>query len=485
MKNRSLLFIALIVAALAMCLVDCVRAADDSKVTPSDQLQFQQKNAQAQMQELQERMYRLAELTREAEPDDSARLLMAVRKAREQLIIEQMKQSLELLATNDYTRAANEEAEILKKLEELKKLLTTSDIDLQLQLEKLRTLNSAIKKLDAATVEEKRQRDRSGEVAKQPQPMDAKALDPLKQDQQQNRRATESITQTVKNLGGAATAAGAKLGGACQSMSLAEGQFGAAKPGDAQGKQNEAVEAMRAARKQLAEERDKILQELEKQVRRQVVENLTEMLERQKSIRAASETSLGRMKSAEVPRVTLVKIKQLGGAETAIVRIADQTIALIEETHFSVALPPALKRIQQKCAVVAARLDDSKLDEPMIDSQKKIERDLKDLLDTFKQLSASKTTPSSCKGCKGDKNKLLAELKVVRMMQIRVNEDTKTVDAERAESAAAAAAANLNPVLRDKILVVRDAQGEVQAAMQHIHDQLTAPDEPADGSDAP
>jgi len=46
------------------------------------------------MQELTERMYRLGELTREAEPDDSARLLLAVRKARESLIIEQMKEIL-------------------------------------------------------------------------------------------------------------------------------------------------------------------------------------------------------------------------------------------------------------------------------------------------------------------------------------------------------------------------------------------------------
>src|SRR5690242_13202767 len=58
-------------------------------VTDVERIQFLQKNAAAQLQELQERMYRLAEMTRDAEPDDAAKLLMAVRKAREQLIIEQ------------------------------------------------------------------------------------------------------------------------------------------------------------------------------------------------------------------------------------------------------------------------------------------------------------------------------------------------------------------------------------------------------------
>ena len=43
----------------------------------ADPLQFLQRNVEAQMQELQERMFRLAELTRETEPTDSARLLLA------------------------------------------------------------------------------------------------------------------------------------------------------------------------------------------------------------------------------------------------------------------------------------------------------------------------------------------------------------------------------------------------------------------------
>src|SRR5688572_27114958 len=176
-------------ALLALLPARPTRAGDDKQpVSPAEQLQFQQKNAQAQMQELQERMFRLAELTRETEPDDASRLLMAVRKAREQLILEQMAQALELLATKDFTHAADEQAEVIRKLEELKRLLTSTDLDLQLQLEKLRALNQAIAKLDAATKEEKRQRDRSGDLAKKP-PADANALNAHQQDQKHNRRA--------------------------------------------------------------------------------------------------------------------------------------------------------------------------------------------------------------------------------------------------------------------------------------------------------
>ena len=70
-------------------------AADDKPVTETDKLQFTQKQVQALMQELQERMFHLAELTKQAEPDNSTRLVLALRKAREQLIVEEMREILE------------------------------------------------------------------------------------------------------------------------------------------------------------------------------------------------------------------------------------------------------------------------------------------------------------------------------------------------------------------------------------------------------
>src|SRR5688500_9125854 len=59
-------------------------AATTKPVTEGDQVECQQKDASAQFQELEERMFRLAELIRESEPSDSARLLMGVQRAREE-----------------------------------------------------------------------------------------------------------------------------------------------------------------------------------------------------------------------------------------------------------------------------------------------------------------------------------------------------------------------------------------------------------------
>ena len=272
------------------------QASDKQKVTDNDQIQFQQKTVEAQMQELEDRMYHLAELTRDTEPDDSSRLLMAVRKASEDLIIEQMRDCIDQLTKADLSKATDEQEKILIKLNELKKLLTTTDLDLQMQLDKLKKLNDAIAKLDKGIKEEHRLEKNTGEMAKaapttNPSTPAAAAMATPKTDQAQNRKATEAVAQTMKDLGPEPAKAADKLGNAAQNMSLAEGHLGKGNPGQASPLQTQAAQKMEEAKADLEKERQKLLDELEHQVRQQVVANIQEMLDRQKSIRGATEAA--------------------------------------------------------------------------------------------------------------------------------------------------------------------------------------------------
>src|SRR5258706_15844921 len=108
-----------------------------SKVSDAEQIEFLQKNVQAQMQELQERMFRLADMVRAAEPGDAAKLILALRRSREELILEEMKDVLDHLSQKDLGRATVETQEVIKKLERLKELLLSTDLDLQLALERI------------------------------------------------------------------------------------------------------------------------------------------------------------------------------------------------------------------------------------------------------------------------------------------------------------------------------------------------------------
>lgn len=484
-KTVRLLLASSAVALLAFGVIPTARAQEQPKpaagagtkkdsitgkavISEAEKLQFLQKNAQAQLQELQERMYRLAEMTREAEPDDAAKLLMAVRKAREQLIIEQMKETHDLLGRSDLGNAVEEQKQVLVKLEELKKLLLSTNLDLQMQLERLRKLQAALAKLEGVMKEEVRQQGESAKLAaeaKKPAALDAKPFDGLKQDQARNRQATDAVAQAAQELGQAGAKAGENLGGASKSMSGAEAKLGEKQAGDAEKKQQEAVEALKKAKEELERERKKLLEEIAKQVRGQVIENLTHMRERQEQVRKATEALAPRMKSAE--REATLRAKELSTAEEHIVNVAGQTVELIEETQFSVALPPAIRAIESQCVYVTADLNAAKVDEALVTAEKKIEREIAELLDTLKQSASMATSQGGeCKSCGNNKNKLLAELKILRMLQVRVNTDTRDADASRA------ALAELSQPLRDKIVSVRDGQDQVRGAMDKLHESV-------------
>jgi len=468
MKVISRILLGLI--GLAMLCAATQAAADEkspaTSVSETDKLQFTQKQIQALMVELQDRMFHLAELTKQAEPDNSTRLLLALRKAREQLIVEQMREILEKLDKKDLSKATDDTKDVLIKLEELKKLLIAADLELQLQLERLRQLQAAMRQLDQAIKVEKQQKSESEALdglKKKGKEAKPQALDAAKQAQAANRQRTDDIAGTVKSLGHLEPAA-ASLASASQSMSKAEGNLGNGKPGEAGSEQAEALKRLAAARSQLEQERQRMLQELQQQVKQVVIANLQDMLDRQTAIRRATE-SLSPKLAKE--REAVIQVQQLAPAEQRAAAICQQTLDLVNETEFSVALGPALESIEKDMLIVSGDLTAGRGNQRVIASEVGIEQDLKDLLDTFKEMpTLDGQCDSQCQGCKGNMNKLLAELKIVRMMQMRVNKGT--VDAD-GEARRAAAIAELPAELREKIGKLRDGQETIRDTVDRLH----------------
>jgi hypothetical protein len=232
--------------------------------------------------------------------------------------------------------------------------------------------------------------------------------------------------------------------------------------------QGESIKKLGEAKASLEDARKKLMEEIEKQVRKQVIENLQEMLERQTAVRQATERLSPKLASGD--REASINVKKLSTPEQRIVSICDSTIDLIEQTQFSQVLPMALKSVQRRMLYVTADLGAGRGSSQTIEAEKQIEKDLADLIDTFKQLNNSSNQPSQCKGCKGDKNKLLAELKVLRMLQVRVNEETKDADGRRS-----AAMKELPTELKKKIGSVADMQSQVEEATDKLH-HSTCPD---------
>jgi hypothetical protein len=257
-------------------------------------------------------------------------------------------------------------------------------------------------------------------------------------------------------------------------MSNAEKGLGLGKPGDASTNQAEATKKLQEARDELEKERQRVAEALQKQIKGVVIENLQDMLDRQGAVRHATETLSPRLAK---DRAAVLQLQQLEKPEERIAAICHETLDLVNETEFSVALPPALENLERNMFYVAGDLKGGRGDQRVIATEMSIEEDLQDLLDTFKSMTEGKSQCKGCKGCKGNKNKLLAELKVVRMLQMRVNKGTLDVDADAHR---AQAAAELPPELREKIGKVRDGEGAARDAMEKLHQQY-GPGQPDEG----
>jgi hypothetical protein len=101
-------------------------------------------------------------------------------------------------------------------------------------------------------VEEKRLQRQSTKLAENP---NQAKYDAPQHQQVQNRQSTDTVAQSLKDLGPEEAAAAGTLGNATRSMSLAEGRLGAGQPGDAADQQTQAVKKMQDARDQLEKER--------------------------------------------------------------------------------------------------------------------------------------------------------------------------------------------------------------------------------------
>jgi hypothetical protein len=410
-------------------------ARSNRPVTAEEKIKFEQDKAHAHMRELEGRMFRVAELLRPSQPDDSARLLMGVAKSREQLIVEEMREASELIATLDLNKATAEEKEVIAKLEELKRLLLTNDLDLELKLEQLRKLREAQNSLARLTARERQQLAQTEPLANTAK-TEPKTLAGLKNNEHRNQRSGEDLEQLVKRLGPQAAPAAGALGGACQSMGGACKGLGGGQCKAAAGDQAKAIEKLNQAAAALREAEAKLKQEIESLARQRVIENLTKMIAQQKQVREATRRLVPRV--AEKQRQAVLAVRQLAPLEESIAGLCRSSIELVEMTGFSVVLPSALGAIEGDMNSVADSLRDGKADDELVARQQKIETDLQALLEALKDAANASSSPSRCKGCKGDKNKLLSEVRMLRWMEGALNKDTRVVDRSKLESKIAA-----------------------------------------------
>jgi hypothetical protein len=458
MRSVSLVLCCLFV----LCAAASLQAQEKPKeVAPQETIQFEQDKAQAHMRELEQRMFRLAELIRDAQPEDAARLKLGVERARDTLIADRMSQASQLLSTLKLEQAALGQKEIIAELEELKRLLLSTDIDLQLKLEQLKKLKDARARIEALVRKEKVQLNDTKAAT------DARRDDDfisLKDNEERNKRLGEDIEQMLKQFGGAAASAAGAVNGAVQNIGNAAGKLGEKNGMEANKEQKEAIDKLSKADANLAEVQSALEKELEAFVRQRVMETLAQMIVEQVQVRQTTEKLAPRV--AEGRKETVLAVKRLSESEEKIVQLGEEALGLCELVEFSMAFPPALRGVIDSMELVAAELNSGRANDSVIGREKQIEDDLQELLNALKQASRGGGSAGGGGGGGQDQNlnKLIAEVKMLRWMEIALNKETKKAQQEFAGKSPK------EPDFVVRLNALSAQQQKIQDITQRLHD---------------
>lgn len=413
----------------------------DAPVKPSETLRFDQEKALANLRELEDRMMRLGDLLRDAKPEDSARLLLGVQRAREELIAEQMQEASGLLAKLDLERAASEQQEVIVKLERLRELLLNADIDLTLKLAQLRQLRQLRESLGQLIANEQRQLDQTEGSPSDPEP--------LEEGERRNERSAESLSQQMRSQLGEGQAAATCVAEGGQAMGTAAARLGESKCDAATESQRQAIDRLQEGDRKLDELQRRLREEVESGARQRVMELVKQLLDQQTKVREGTERAAGR----EADEVRAALLRRLASAQADLAVVCAEAREIAELAEFSFTLPEVLGDIQHGMGQVADGLRAGLADNSLVDRQRELEAELQSLLDALKTASQpAPPTNSQCQGgCCSNKFKLLAEVRMLHGMQQKVSRQTR--------------------VLRDRELSGSAVGEEIRAEGERLHVQ--------------
>ena len=447
-------------------------AADEPKagtdIPEQSQIRFEQDRAEAHMRELEHRMFRLAELLKESEPDDASRLILGVQRAREELIADRMKGASTLLEELQLSKAVSQQTEIIEQLEALRELLLSIDIDLELKLEQLRKLREA-QRLLANLID--RETDQNAETEKA-EAKDAKPsageTDALKNTEDRNRRLAEDLIAKLARFGNRAATASGQIGKASSSMKSASAKLGSGQCKAASKDQAKALEKLDEAEANLRDLEQELQKELEKFVLRRIMETLDVMVAQQRAVR--EDTARLSTRATEGQASAVAAVKELQPAESELLDQCDYIVELCELVNLSHMLPAAIESVGSEIETVVTDLGEGRATDTVIETELKIEQDLLALRDALKEASRpGGQGGGQCKGCNGNRNKLLAELKMLRWMQTSL--------LKRSERLAAQATEGSLPIdsVDTRSQPLSDQQRSLQRLTLELHD-MSCPD---------
>lgn len=467
-----LLLAALAFGALAPMSVHA-QAIKGEDATEADGAKFQNERARQHMLELEQRMFRLAEMLKESQPEDAQRLIMGVERSREKLLVQRMDSVSDLISGLELNEASGKIESVIDELRAIKKLLLTADLEAAIKQEQLRKIKGAIKDIEAIEAQEAENQGQSDKLAEDGEPSDA-AMKGLGEAEKRNKEATDRLSDKVGDINPADPSLGEaqkSLGEASKSMGEASDQLSKGQsPSGASESQGDARKKLDDAKKKLEAARDKLQKELERKIRGLVVDNLRAMLKQQTQIREQLELVSDQADQGDARAI--VQVRSFAAPEQEIITLAEETIELTELVEFSVALPPALSAVRDRMMYLVDDYSAGLGGPAVVAATKQVEADLEALIDAM-EMSNQNQDPKDQKPNEGNPreqeqrevNQILAELRMLRIMQVATNENVVRLEQARQSGDLP------QTVLRKREEMTRDQQDSVREATAKLREQ--------------
>jgi hypothetical protein len=472
---------------------DAAKTAKGPEPGSADKLSLEQRRIAEKYKHLEDVLLRMAEMNAATDPKRAALLKKAVAQSKDQLIGVRFERLVELLGQDSLSRALENQSELDQDLYALLELLMSENRSKSIENEKKR-IQEYLKQLGTIIKQEKdiQARTNGGDDSKRlagEQNKVAKKTGDLAKDIQKNE---EKPQGGVKKPDAKKAEEGkGKDGKEGQGKGGKEGKDGKGKEGkggkDSDGKggqcegepqsgpENPAKKRLEAAQKRMQEaekqleeakrqgavekEEDAIreleqakaeLEEILRQLREEEIARLLAMLEARfrKMLQMQEEVYEGTIRLDKVPATERthnheIEASRLSGKESQIVVEVDKASLLLREEGSAVAFPEAVDQMREDMQQVVTRLAQTKVDKITQSIEEDIIAALKDMIAALKKAqkeNKEKKPPGDCSGsCEPPLIDMLAELKMIRALQMRVNTRTtrysKMIEGEQADNA--------------------------------------------------
>jgi hypothetical protein len=297
----------------------------------------------------------------------------------------------------------------------------------------------------------------------------------FEQDQARNRNAAASLAAASARLGDSGVPLQKDLIRAGGSMRAAEQELEktAAKPAAVD--QLEALKHLSKGGAVLAKSLESLLVELRSELQTRIISELSEMHEIQLSIRETTEAQSSR--AAQQSRTALIILAGMSQKEAELADRMEHLRALAIETEFGIALPTSLHVVAREMTKVQGWLKEGDATARTVTTEKRIEEDLLALVEAMRRLPPTTPPPpgtplpTNLKALERELNRLIAELKMIRLIQSRLNDDTTTTDKGRPK------VSTLSPELRSAVEALKVVQEEIRDSLKKIAATLSTPED--------